>query len=130
MSGSGKSSLAFDTLYAESQKHFMDLVLSNQMNDDALSDTHVEKIAGLQPAIAIKQKNLGANPRSTVGSTTRIAELFRLLFATIGTRICPNCHEIVDKTNVCGGCGTVLFDRSPQMFSHNHPDFMCLCVRV
>ena len=80
VSGSGKSSLAFDTLYAESQKHFMDLVLSNQMGSDALMDSHVEKISGLQPAIAIKQKNLGANPRSTVGSSTRIAELVKLLF--------------------------------------------------
>lgn len=125
VSGSGKSSLAFDTLYAESQKHFMDLVLSNQMSAEALSDAHVEKITGLQPAIAIKQKNLGANPRSTVGSATRIAELMRILFSTVGVRICPHCHKEVDETNVCDSCGTVLFDRTPQIFSYNHPDYMC-----
>jgi len=125
VSGSGKSSLAFDTLFAESQKHFMDLVLSNQMNDDALSEASVEKISGLQPAIAIKQKNLGANPRSTVGSATRIAELMRLLYTTIGIRRCPNCHAEVDETNVCKACGTILFDKTPQIFSYNHPDYMC-----
>lgn len=72
VSGSGKSSLAFDTLFAESQRHFMDLVLSNDMASDLLADVHVEKISGLQPAIAIKQKNMGSNPRSTVGSTTKL----------------------------------------------------------
>ena len=125
VSGSGKSSLAFDTLYAESQKQFMDLVLSNQMDSDALVDSHVEKISGLQPAIAIKQKNLGANPRSTVGSSTRIAELVKLLFTSIGVRLCPNCHEEVNESNVCEACGTILFDRTPQLFSYNHPDYMC-----
>jgi len=124
VSGSGKSSLAFDTLYAESQKQFMDLVLSGQIESNALGDTKVEKISGLQPAIAIKQKNLGANPRSTVGSSTRIADLVKLLYSVVGVRLCPMCHKVVDTSNVCS-CGHILFDRSPQAFSYNHPDYMC-----
>lgn len=124
VSGSGKSSLVFDTLNAESQKHFMDLVLSNQMGGDVLSESYVDKITGLQPSIAIRQKNFGFNPRSTVGTTTRITELIRLLYSTLGVRICPDCHKVIDESNVCG-CGTIIFDRTPQMFSYNHPDFMC-----
>lgn len=124
VSGSGKSSLAFDTLFSESQKQFMDLVLSNHMDDNALVDSKVGKITGLQPAIAIKQKNLGMNPRSTVGSATRIVEFMRLLFTTVGVRVCPNCHKKVDASNVCS-CGNILFDPTPQLFSYNHPDYMC-----
>lgn len=124
VSGSGKSSLAFDTVYAESQKKFMDLVMSNHMEADALTDSHVDRITGLQPAIAIEQRSLSNNPRSTVGTVTRIAEVMKLLFTAIGERRCPTCHEPVDETNVCT-CGTVLFDKSPQMFGYNHPDYMC-----
>lgn len=125
VSGSGKSSLAFDTIYAESQKQFMDLMFSNQMLTDTFLDTNVENIIGLQPAIAIKQQNLGVNPRSTVGSVTKILDILKILFANIGERICPKCHQIVDVSNVCSRCGEILFDRTPQMFSYNHPDYMC-----
>lgn len=129
VSGSGKSSLAFDTLYEESQKQFMDLVLSGQMDSTALLDSKVEKITGLQPAIAIKQKSLGSNPRSTVGSSTRIADLIKLLYSTVGIRLCPNCHCEIDDSNVCASCGHILFDPTPQMFSYNHPDYMCPTCR-
>ncbi|MBF4692105.1 TrmO family methyltransferase domain-containing protein [Fusibacter ferrireducens] len=125
VSGSGKSSLAFDTIYAESQRQFMDLILSNQMLGDTFTESYVDKITGLQPAIAIKQQTLGANPRSTVGTVTRTADILKLIFATIGERVCPICHQIVDEQNVCSNCGHILFDRTPQVFSYNHPDYMC-----
>jgi excinuclease ABC subunit A len=124
VSGSGKSSLAFDTLFAESQRQFMDLVLSNQMMSETFAETGVEKITGLQPSIAIEQRGLGANPRSTVGSVTRIADVLKLIFSTLGERICPKCQKVVDESNVCE-CGVVYFDLSPQMFSYNHPDHFC-----
>ncbi|MEW9123537.1 MAG: TrmO family methyltransferase, partial [Thermotaleaceae bacterium] len=125
VSGSGKSSLAFDTIFAESQKQFMDLVFSNQMLNDVFSDVYVDKITGLQPSIAIKQRTLGANPRSTVGTVTKAADILKLLFAIIGERVCPSCHQIIMEDNVCKGCGEILFDRTPQVFSYNHPDYMC-----
>lgn len=125
VSGSGKSSLAFDTIFNQSQKQFMDLVMSNQMLSDTFSDVYVDKITGLKPSIAISQGSLGANPRSTVGSVTRIAEVFKLLFSLMGDRLCPSCYSSVDSSNVCSQCGEILFDRTPQMFSYNHPDYMC-----
>ncbi len=89
VSGSGKSSLAFDTIYQEIQKQFMDLIASNSLIGTDLKDSMVKKITGLQPSIAIEQKSLGMNPRSTVASVTKIGEYLRLLFATIGERVCP-----------------------------------------
>ncbi|MBI9100176.1 MAG: excinuclease ABC subunit UvrA, partial [Spirochaetaceae bacterium] len=123
--GSGKSSLAFDTIFAESQRQFMDLVMSNQMLADTFAHSRVDRISGLQPSIAIAQRSLGANPRSTVGSVTHIADVFKLLFSALGNRFCPCCQSPVDESNVCAQCGEILFDRTPQMFSYNHPDYMC-----
>ena len=125
VSGSGKSSLAFDTIYEESRKQFMDLVSSGGGLNSDINDTKVEKITGLQPAIAIEQRNLGLNPRSTVGTVSKIGTYTKLLFTTIGERVCPNCHEVIGESNVCGKCSTVLFKMHPQMFSYNHPDYMC-----
>lgn len=125
VSGSGKSSLAFDTVYNQSQKQFMDLVMSNQMLSDTFSEVYVDKITGLKPSIAISQGSLGANPRSTVGSVTRIAEVIKLLYSLLGDRLCPSCFSLVDSSNVCTNCGEILFDSTPQMFSYNHPDYMC-----
>ena len=125
VSGSGKSSLAFDTIYHESQKQFIDLVSSNSPIGNDLNDSMVEKITGLQPSIAIEQRNLGMNPRSTVGTVSRTGDYLKLLFATIGERICPKCHEPVQENNVCGNCGSIFFALSPALFSHNHPDHMC-----
>lgn len=97
VSGSGKSSLAFDTIYRESQKQFLDLIASNALTGTELKDSGVKKITGLQPSIAIEQKGLGSNPRSTVASVTKIGDYLRLLFATIGERICPYCNEAVPR---------------------------------
>jgi len=101
VSGSGKSSLAFDTMYRESQKQFLDLIASNALTGTELKDSGVKKIIGLQPSIAIEQKSLGSNPRSTVASVTKIGEYLRLLFATIGERVCPYCNAAVPENNVC-----------------------------
>jgi excinuclease ABC A subunit len=125
VSGSGKSSLAFDTIYHESQKQFMDLLASNVFQGSDIEDSMVKKITGLQPSIAIEQKSLGMNPRSTVASVTKIGEYLRLLFATVGERVCPHCKEIVPENNVCSTCGTIFFTLTPAMFSYNHPEYMC-----
>lgn len=125
VSGSGKSSLAFDTIYHESQKQFMDLIASNPFMGSDLKDSMVKKITGLQPSIAIEQKSLGMNPRSTVASVTKIGEYLRLLFATIGERVCPYCYEIIPGNNVCNVCGTIFFTLTPAVFNYNHPEYMC-----
>ncbi len=125
VSGSGKSSLAFDTIYHESQKQFMDLISSSANMGTDLMDSKVRKITGLQPSIAIEQKSLGMNPRSTVASVTKIGDYLRLLFATIGDRVCPHCNEIVPEDNVCKGCGTIFFTLTPSVFNYNHPEYMC-----
>ena len=104
VSGSGKSSLAFDTIFHESQKQYMDLIAANSPVFSDLKDSMVTRITGLQPAIAIEQRNLGTNPRSTVASMTRIGNYLRLLFATIGERTCPNCDAKVPPNNVCDVC--------------------------
>ncbi|WP_432408954.1 TrmO family methyltransferase domain-containing protein [Wukongibacter sp. M2B1] len=128
VSGSGKSSLAFDTIYHESQRQFMDLISSDLSIGKDFNDTKVEKITGLQPAIAIEQRNLGMNPRSTVGTVSRTGDYLKLLYATIGERICPHCNEPVSKNNICSRCGSIFFKMTPSLFSHNHPDHMCpLC---
>lgn len=125
VSGSGKSSLAFDTIYHESQKQFLDLIASNTLTGTELKDSRVKKITGLQPSIAIEQKSLGANPRSTVATVTGIGEYLRLLFATIGERICPHCLKAVPENNVCNSCGTIYFKLTPAVFNYNNPDYMC-----
>ena len=91
-SGSGKSSLAFDTLYAEGQRRYIESLSSfaHQFLDQ-LPKPDVDRIEGLSPALAIDQKGLGANPRSTVGTVTEIASYLRLLYARCGTAHCPDC---------------------------------------
>ncbi|SDZ08848.1 TrmO family methyltransferase domain-containing protein [Tindallia californiensis] len=125
VSGSGKSSLAFDTLYTESQKQFMDLTFSNPLTENALLDISVDKISGLLPSIAIKQQSFHSNPRSTVGTLTKVADLLKLIFTVIGERKCPVCHQKIDASHVCSKCGEILFDSTPQIFNYNHPDYMC-----
>ncbi len=125
VSGSGKSSLAFDTIYHESQKQFIDLVSSNSHIGNDLNDSKVKKITGLQPSIAIEQRNLGMNPRSTVGSVSRIGDYLKLLYAAIGKRTCPHCHQSVPVNNVCRECGAIFFALTPGVFSYNNPDYMC-----
>lgn len=91
-SGSGKSSLAFDTLYAEGQRRYIESLSSfaHQFLDQ-LPKPDVDRIEGLSPALAIDQKGLGSNPRSTVGTVTEIINFLRLLYARCGTQTCPDC---------------------------------------
>ncbi len=94
VSGSGKSSLAFDTLYAESQRRFMDSIsTTGKMAFEQFEKPDVEQITNLPPAIAIEQKTLGRNPRSTVGTITDIYDYLKLLYARLGTRYCPQCGK-------------------------------------
>ena len=94
LSGSGKSSLAFDTLFAEGQWRYVEsLSTYARMFLDKVARPDVDRILNVRPAIAIEQKNQVRTARSTVGTATEIADLFRLLFAKIGRPICPDCHE-------------------------------------
>lgn len=93
-SGSGKSSLALDTLYAEGQRRYVESLSSYARQFLGVSKRpDVEKIEGLCPAIAIDQKTVGYNPRSTVGTITEIYDYLRVLFARVGTPYCPECNE-------------------------------------
>jgi len=94
LSGSGKSSLAFDTLFAEGQWRYVEsLSTYARMFIDKVARPDVDRILNVRPAIAIEQKNQVRTARSTVGTTTEIADLLRLLFAKIGKPVCPNCHQ-------------------------------------
>jgi excinuclease ABC subunit A len=99
LSGSGKSSLAFDTIYAEGQRRYIEsLSAYARQYLDQLPKPHVEKIEGLSPAVSIEQKTVNRNPRSTVGTVTEIHDYLRLLFATIGHPACPHCgHPLVSQ---------------------------------
>ncbi len=101
MSGSGKSSLAFDTIYAEGQRRYMESLSSYaRMFLGQMEKPNVEKIEGLSPAISIDQKSTNRNPRSTVGTVTEIYDYFRLLYARIGTPHCPECGRVIAKQTV------------------------------
>jgi len=100
ISGSGKSSLAMDTLYAEGQRRFLESLSSYARQFlGEMDKPDVDSIEGLSPAIAIEQKALSKNPRSTVGTVTEIYDYYRLLFANIGIPHCPTCgKEIKPQT--------------------------------
>ena len=101
LSGSGKSSLAFDTIYAEGQRRYMESLSSYARQFLGQMDKpDVESIEGLPPAISIDQKSTNHNPRSTVGTVTEIYDYLRLLFARIGTPHCPNCGRAISKQSV------------------------------
>ncbi len=101
VSGSGKSSLAFDTIYAEGQRRYMESLSSYARQFLGLPDKpDVDQIDGLSPAVAINQKTTNNNPRSTVGTVTEIYDYLRLLFARIGKPHCPNCGKPVEKQSV------------------------------
>ncbi len=101
LSGSGKSSLAFDTIYAEGQRRYMESVSSYARQFlGQMEKPNVEKIEGLSPAISIDQKSTNRNPRSTVGTVTEIYDYFRLLYARIGTPHCPQCKKEISKQSV------------------------------
>ena len=101
LSGSGKSSLAFDTIYAEGQRRYMESISSYARQFlGQMEKPNVEKIEGLSPAISIDQKSTNRNPRSTVGTITEIYDYFRLLYARIGTPHCPDCGKEISKQSV------------------------------
>src|SRR4051795_6349050 len=96
LSGSGKSSLAFDTIYAEGQRRYVESLSAYARQFlDQLPKPRVESIEGLSPAIAIEQKGLGKSPRSTVGTVTEIADYLRLLFARVGVPHCPKSGKVL-----------------------------------
>ena len=101
LSGSGKSSLAFDTIYAEGQRRYMESLSSyaRQFLGQA-EKPDVDKIEGLSPAISIDQKSTNRNPRSTVGTVTEIYDYFRLLYARMGIPHCPNCGKVISRQTV------------------------------
>lgn len=101
LSGSGKSSLAFDTIYAEGQRRYMESLSSYARQFlGQMEKPNVEKIDGLSPAISIDQKSTNRNPRSTVGTVTEIYDYFRLLYARIGIPHCPNCGKEIRRQSV------------------------------
>ena len=101
LSGSGKSSLAFDTLYAEGQRRYVESLSSYARQFLGLMEKpNVESIEGLSPAISIDQKTTSKNPRSTVGTVTEIYDYIRLLYARIGVPYCPNCHTKIEKQTI------------------------------
>ncbi len=101
LSGSGKSSLAFDTLYAEGQRRYMESLSSYARQFLGIMDKpNVEQIEGLSPAISIDQKTTSKNPRSTVGTVTEIYDYIRLLYARIGVPYCPKCGKKIERQSV------------------------------
>src|SRR4249920_2182060 len=100
VSGSGKSSLAFDTIYAEGQRRYVESLSAYARQFlERMEKPDVDRIDGIAPAIAIRQKNSVRNPRSTVGTTTEIHDYMRLLFARVGRTFCRNCgKEVVRET--------------------------------
>ena len=101
LSGSGKSSLAFETIYAEGQRRYMESLSSYARQFlGQMEKPNVESIEGLPPAISIDQKSTNRNPRSTVGTVTEIYDYFRLLYARIGIPHCPKCGRVISKQTV------------------------------
>lgn len=109
LSGSGKSSLAFDTIFAEGQRRYMESLSSYaRMFLGQMDKPNVERIEGLSPTISIDQKSTNKNPRSTVGTVTEIYDHFRLLYARIGIPHCPNCGREIRRQTVDEMCDQIL----------------------
>jgi excinuclease ABC subunit A len=101
VSGSGKSSLAFDTIYAEGQRRYVESLSAYARQFlERIEKPDVDAVEGIAPAVAIRQKNATRNPRSTVATATEIYDYLRLLYARIGITTCPQCGEVVKKDNV------------------------------
>ena len=101
LSGSGKSSLAFDTIYAEGQRRYVESLSAYARQFLGLMERpDVDNIEGLSPSISIEQKSISHNPRSTVGTVTEIYDFIRLLFARVGTQFCYNCGDPVQRQTV------------------------------
>ena len=101
LTGSGKSSLAFDTIYAEGQRRYVESLSAYARQFlEMMQKPDVDQIDGLSPAISIEQKTTSRNPRSTVGTVTEIYDYFRLLFANIGVPHCPNCDREISSQSL------------------------------
>ena len=101
LSGSGKSSLAFDTIYADGQRRYVESLSSYaRMFLGQMEKPDVDSIEGLSPAISIDQKTTSKNPRSTVGTVTEIYDYIRLLYARIGVPYCPKCGKKIEKQTI------------------------------
>src|SRR5213592_5230731 len=101
LSGSGKSSLAFDTLYAEGQRRYVESLSAYARQFlGQMEKPDVDQIEGLSPAISIEQRSAGTNPRSTVATVTEIYDYLRLLFARVGIQYCPNCGTRMERQSV------------------------------
>src|SRR5512137_1736357 len=97
-SGSGKSSLAFDTLFAEGQRRYIECMSAYaRQYMEMMEKPEVEAIEGISPAISIDQKTISSNPRSTVGTVTEVYDFLRLLYARVGTPHCPGCGRAVSS---------------------------------
>ena len=137
LSGSGKSSLVFDLIYAESQRRYMESLSSYARQFVGLLDKpDVDLIEGLIPAISIDQRSASNNPRSTVGTITEVYDYLRLLFSRLGMAYCPHCGEKMkkeksDKKNkkeinlVCSQCGFSRLEYKPIDFSFNSGQGAC-----
>ena len=109
LSGSGKSSLAFDTIYAEGQRRYMESLSAYARQFlDQLDKPDVDSIDGLSPAISIDQKSGSKNPRSTVGTVTEIYDYLRILFASVGVPHCPTCKKPIQKSSIQEICDHIL----------------------
>jgi excinuclease ABC subunit A len=109
LSGSGKSSLAFDTIFAEGQRRYMESLSSYaRMFLGQMDKPNVERIEGLSPTISIDQKSTNKNPRSTVGTVTEVYDHFRLLYARIGIPHCPNCGREIRRQTVDEMCDHII----------------------
>src|SRR3981189_998860 len=101
LSGSGKSSLAFDTIYAEGQRRYVESLSAYARQFlEQMEKPDVDLIDGLSPALSIEPKTTGSNPRSTVGTVTEIYDYLRLLFANIGVPHCPNCDKAITSQSL------------------------------
>ena len=126
VSGSGKSSLAFDTIYAEGQRRYVESLSSYARQFlERMDKPDVDVIQGMSPAIAIEQKTGSRNPRSTVATTTEIYDYLRLLYARIGKTICPKCGNVIAKDSVQSVVDRVIGEADGSKFyimfpMHNH----------
>src|SRR4051812_47625039 len=101
LSGSGKSSLAFDTVYAEGQRRYVESLSAYARQFlDQLEKPDVDSIEGLSPAISIEQKTISRSPRSTVGTVTEIYDYLRLLFSSVGQPHCPQCDRPITRQSI------------------------------
>ena len=118
LSGSGKSSLAFDTIYAEGQRRYVESLSSYaRMFLGQMDKPNVESIEGLSPAISIDQKTTSKNPRSTVGTVTEIYDYLRLLYARVGVPHCPVCGREIRQQTV----DQIVEDRKSTRLNSSHP---------